>query len=323
MKLELEVRTPRFIFHGAAGREVVWFIVSNLFHSLVALNITNCYNTEMPSMSKVATAGIAGIMAASSFAAPAQALSKAESNSLSYLQVKGSGFANRCPDVVGTGTININGKKKITDMCIEPKAWQVQESTVNKKGQPVDEYVNTKLMTRQTYSLDGISGTFEQRDGKATFIEEDGIDYAATTVQMPGGERVPFLFSVKNLIAKGSGPSVKPGFEMGGSYTVPSYRTGLFLDPKGRGTTTGYDFAGALPGLQNGNDKQGEEALFNENNKKFDVLQGEIEFAVNQVDEKEGEISGVFVSKQPGDTDMGGKKPKTILSKGIFFAHIE
>ena len=69
------------------------------------------------------------------------------------------------------------------------------------------------------------------------------------TVQMPGGERVPFLFSVKNLVATGSDSTIKPGFEMGGSFTVPSYRTGLFLDPKGRGTTTGYDFAGALPGL--------------------------------------------------------------------------
>tara|TARA_A100001015_G_scaffold149687_1_gene166029 strand:- start:504 stop:842 length:339 start_codon:yes stop_codon:yes gene_type:complete len=111
---------------------------------------------------------------------------------------------------------------------------------------------------------------------------------------------------------------------MGGSYTVPSYRTGLFLDPKGRGTTTGYDFAGALPGLQTGADvEQGSEALFKENNKVFDVLQGEIEFAVNAVNEAEGEISGVFVSKQPSDTDMGGKDPKTILSKGIFFAHLE
>ena len=69
-----------------------------------------------------------------------------------------------------------------------------------------------------------------------TIISKDGIDYAATTVQLPGGERVPFLFSVKDLIAKGNGPTITPGFEMGGSFTVPSYRTGLFLDPKGRGT---------------------------------------------------------------------------------------
>merc|ERR1712173_454910 len=73
--------------------------------------------------------------------------------------------------------------------------------------------------------------------------EEEGIDYAATTVQLPGGERVPFLFTVKDLVAKGSGPEFKPGFQMGGDFSVPSYRTGLFLDPKGRGGVTGYDMA--------------------------------------------------------------------------------
>jgi photosystem II oxygen-evolving enhancer protein 1 len=110
---------------------------------------------------------------------------------------------------------------------------------------------------------------------------------------------------------------------MGGSFTVPSYRTGLFLDPKGRGTTTGYDFAGALPGLQNGNEGVGQEALFEENNKRFDVLSGDIEFQVTNVNAAEGEFGGVFVSKQPGDTDMGGKKPKNLLIKGQFFARAE
>ena len=65
------------------------------------------------------------------------------------------------------------------------------------------------------------------------FKEEDGIDYAPTTVQTPGGERVPFLFTVKELVATGAKPgtALKPGFEFGGSFKVPSYRTGLFLDP--------------------------------------------------------------------------------------------
>jgi len=280
---------------------------------------------KIPTLKQVAAAGMAVALSAGSMVAPAQALTKEESNSLSYLQVKGSGFANRCPDAVGEGKINVGGNMKVTDMCIEPMAWQVAESTVNKKGEANTDFVNTKLMTRQTYSLDGISGTMSQKDGKATFTEEDGIDYAATTVQLPGGERVPFLFSVKNLVAKGNsaGP-IKKGFEMGGAYTVPSYRTGLFLDPKGRGTTTGYDFANGILGLQTGSDiEQGSEALFAENNKRFDVLQGEIEFAVSNVDEANGDVSGVFVSKQPGDTDMGGKVPKTILSKGKWFAHLE
>lgn len=47
-------------------------------------------------------------------------------------------------------------------------------------------------------------------------------------LQMPGGERVPMLFTVKQLVAQAAQPgsSFKPGFQMGGSFQVPSYRTG-------------------------------------------------------------------------------------------------
>ena len=51
--------------------------------------------------------------------------------------------------------------------------------------------------------------------------------------------------------------------------------------------------------------------------------QGDIEFQVTAVNKAEGEFSGVFVSKQPGDTDMGGKTPKSLLIKGQFFARAE
>lgn len=279
---------------------------------------------EGPSLKKILSTAVAGIFTIGGFNMPAQALTKADINSLSYLQVKGTGLANRCPEVIGEQSIALqSGKKyKITDLCIEPKSWQVEEEVAVKKGQAVKEFVNTKLMTRQTYSLDGVSGSLEVKDGAAVFTEEDGIDYAATTVQMPGGERVPFLFSVKNLVAKSSsaGP-IQPGFDLGGSFVVPSYRTGLFLDPKGRGTTTGYDFTQGLIGIQTG--MEGDAELFNENNKKFDVLKGDIEFAVNKVNAEEGEFGGVFVSTQPSDTDMGAKTPKTILSKGIFYGHLE
>ena len=72
-----------------------------------------------------------------------------------------------------------------------------------------------------------MSGTFKvDSGGKVEFQEEDGIDYAPVTVQLPGGERVPFLFTVKELSAKGS----LDGF--GGDFTVPSYRGSSFLDPK-------------------------------------------------------------------------------------------
>ena len=37
---------------------------------------------------------------------------------------------------------------------------------------------------------------------------------------------MPFLFTVKELVAKGEGSSFKPGFTWGGEFSVPSYRTG-------------------------------------------------------------------------------------------------
>lgn len=139
-------------------------------------------------------------------------------------------------------------------------------------------------------------------------------------MQLPGGERVPFLFTVKNLVAQSDVPtsSIAPGLKMSGTFIVPSYRTGLFLDPKGRGTTTGYDQAVALPALQAG----GDESLFKENDKKFDVGKGTIEMKVTTVNAELGEFGGVFVQKQPSDTDLGSKQPKEVLLKGQFFGTV-
>jgi len=82
---------------------------------------------------------------------------------------------------------------------------------------------------------------------------------------------------------------------------------------------TGYDQAVALPALQAG----GDDGLFGENNKKFDVFPGSIELKVTDVNGELGEIGGVFVQKQPADTDLGSKsKPKEMLLKGSFFATV-
>jgi len=271
----------------------------------------------------LATAGkiaLAGAVAIGVSVAPAQALTRSEVDQLSYLQVKGTGLANRCPEVIGEDTITPKSGEKLVDICIEPKAWAVEEE-IGRGGKTEKKFVNSKVMTRQTYTLAGVQGDIEQTGGSIVFKEKEGIDYAATTVQLPGGERVPFLFSVKDLVAKGSGPAFKAGFQMGGDFTVPSYRTGLFLDPKGRGGTTGYDMAVALPGLQSGS--EGDDELFAENNKVFDVTQGRIEMEVNKVNAGESEIGGVFVATQLSDTDMGSKVPKKVLTKGIFYAKIE
>jgi len=271
-------------------------------------------------LSVMGKAALAGAVAVGLAVSPAQALTKSEVNQLSYLQVKGTGLANRCPEVIGEDTITPKAGQKLVEMCIEPKAWAVEEE-IGKAGKTEKKFVNSKVMTRQTYTLDGIEGVLANEGGNIVFKEKEGIDYAATTVQLPGGERVPFLFTVKDLVAKGNGASFKPGFQMGGEFSVPSYRTGLFLDPKGRGGTTGYDMAVALPGLQSG--EEGDEELFRENNKTFDVTTGRIEMEVNKVNAEEQEIGGVFVATQLGDTDMGSKVPKKILTKGIFYARVQ
>uniref|UniRef100_A0A7S2HCN1 Oxygen-evolving enhancer protein 1 n=1 Tax=Helicotheca tamesis TaxID=374047 RepID=A0A7S2HCN1_9STRA len=277
-------------------------------------------NALKDDVAKVGAAVAAGAVAVGVAAAPAQAITKQELNQLSYLQVKGTGLANRCPEVIGEDSITPKAGSKLVDMCIEPKAWAVEEE-IGKAGKTEKKFVNSKVMTRQTYTLDGIEGSISTEGGKIVFTEEEGIDYAPTTVQLPGGERVPFLFTVKDLKATGNGGAFKPGFQMGGDFNVPSYRTGLFLDPKGRGGTTGYDMAVALPGLQSG--EEGDEELFKENNKVFEVTQGRIEMEVNKVNAEESDIGGVFVATQLGDTDMGSKVPKKILTKGIFYARVD
>merc|ERR1711879_493465 len=119
----------------------------------------------------------------------------------------------------------------------------------------------------------------------------------------------------------GEGSTFKAGFTWGGEFTVPSYRSGGFLDPKGRGMYTGYDQAVGLMASQ-ADGGEGQDALFKETNKVFDIGKGAIEMEVNKVNQDLGEIGGVFVSKQPSDTDMGSKEPKTILMKGIFYGKV-
>lgn len=269
-----------------------------------------------------------GLVAAAALVTPnaANALTRADIEQLTYSQVKGTGIANRCPEVEGSkGAIRLDSGKnyKIVDLCLEPKTFLVEEEVASKKkGETKKAFVDTKLMTRATYTLTGIEGPLSVDKDGLTFSEKDGIDYAATTVQLPGGERVPFLFTVKNLVAKAEGKDITTATEFGGDFKVPSYRTGLFLDPKGRGGVTGYDMAVALPGLE-ADGAEGQDELFKETNKVFEVSDGAIEMAVQKIDPVANEIAGVFVSEQLSDTDMGAKAPKKILLKGVFFGRIE
>ncbi|XP_055803295.1 oxygen-evolving enhancer protein 1, chloroplastic [Solanum dulcamara] len=237
-----------------------------------------------------------------------------EIQSKTYMEVKGTGTANQCPTIDG-GVESFAfkpGKYNAKKFCLEPTSFTVKAEGVSKNSAP--EFQKTKLMTRLTYTLDEIEGPFEvSPDGAVKFEEKDGIDYAAVTVQLPGGERVPFLFTIKQLVASGKPDSFS------GEFLVPSYRGSSFLDPKGRGGSTGYDNAVALPAGGRGD----EEELQKENVKNTASSTGKITFTVTKSNPQTGEVIGVFESIQPSDTDLGAKVPKDVKIQGIWYAQLD
>eukprot|EP00475_Leptophrys_vorax_P044046 TRINITY_DN8684_c0_g1_i1.p2 TRINITY_DN8684_c0_g1~~TRINITY_DN8684_c0_g1_i1.p2 ORF type:complete len:326 (+),score=49.76 TRINITY_DN8684_c0_g1_i1:117-1094(+) len=251
-------------------------------------------------------------LVASAAQAEAPRLTFDELQGLTYLEVKGTGIANQCPIVAGgvDGFAFKSGKYNVTKMCLEPTSFTVKAES-QFKGQN-EEFQKTKLMTRLTYTLDEIEGPLEVNGNNLKFTEVDGIDYAAVTVQLPGGERVPFLFTIKELVASG------PADSFGGSFLVPSYRGASFLDPKGRGGSQGYDSAVALPAGGFGDNEE----LAKENVKSFKALSGNITFSVAKSNTETGEVGGVFTSVQPSDTDMGAKVPKDVKIQGIWYAQL-
>lgn len=235
---------------------------------------------------------------------------------LTYDQVKNTGLADNCPGLVGdtSGSISVSSGQSITDLCMHPTSYFVKEEPKNARRKP--EFVPANVMTRFTTTLESISGPLSTGNG-LTFTEKDGIDFQPITVQIPNGERVPFLFTVKELVANASGNSIAPGTEFEGQYTVPSYRTSNFLDPKGRGVAAGYDNAIALPA-------DADDAELNRANaKRFDVSKGELALNVSAVDSQTGEFTGTFASEQFADSDLGAVDPLEVRIEGIFYGRVE
>ncbi|MDJ0844727.1 photosystem II manganese-stabilizing polypeptide [Crocosphaera sp.] len=238
---------------------------------------------------------------------------------LTYDEILNTGLANKCPQIseFTRGSIPIEPGQTyfVDDLCLEPQEYFVKEEPVNKRQEA--EYVPGKLLTRYTTSLEQISGTITvDEEGVVTFIEEAGIDFQPVTVQLPGGEQVPFFFTIKNLVGK-----TEPGFtsinssiDFEGDFRVPSYRGATFLDPKGRGLATGYDNAVALPATADKEDYA--------NVKQTPIGQGSISLQVTKVDKETGEIGGVFESEQPSDTDLGAKEPVEVKIRGTFYARV-
>lgn len=239
----------------------------------------------------------------------------------SYDQIRGTGLANSCPqlDETARGSISIDPNKSysIINLCLQPTSYLVKEEAENKRQKA--EFVPGKLMTRYTSSIEGVSGKVKVNPDKSlTFVEEDGLDFQAVTVQLPGGERVPFLFTIKQLVATTQPglTSINTSTDFEGEFEVPSYRTSNFLDPKGRGLTTGYDNAVALPAQADS------EELVKENVKRFQLDKGKISLQVAKIDPNTGEIAGTFESQQPSETDMGSRAAKDVKIRGVFYAQV-
>lgn len=241
---------------------------------------------------------------------------------LTYDQIRNTGLANNCPQLSETtrGSIPIDSSQSyvMTDFCLQPTTFFVKEEPANKRQEA--EFVPGKLLTRYTSSIDQVRGDLKiDENGSLTFVEKEGLDFQAITVQLPGGERVPFLFTIKNLVAK-SQPgvdSINTSTDFEGTFKVPSYRGAVFLDPKGRGVAAGYDNAVALPSQADRDD------LNRTNVKRVQTIPGKISLQVAKVDSRTGEVAGTFESDQPSDTDLGAADPKEVRIRGIFYARVE
>jgi len=240
---------------------------------------------------------------------------------LTYDDIRNTGLAVNCPTLPETarGSIPIDGGKSysISGLCLQPTSYFVKEESTNKRKEA--EFVPGRLLTRFTYSLDQITGDLlVGSDGTLTFKEKDGIDFQAITVLLPGGEEVPFLFTVKGLVAS-SQPglsSINTSTDLRGDFNVPSYRGANFLDPKARGVNSGYDNAVALPATAD---------LSTANIKLADtkVKAGRISLQVSKIDGETGEVAGIFESEQPSDDDLGSKESLDVKVRGLFYGRIE
>lgn len=241
---------------------------------------------------------------------------------LTYEEIRNTGLADNCPEITnpnrGAITLDSGTSYQLSALCLKPLEFYVKEESVNKRKD--EEFVAGRVLTRYTTTLDQIQGTLKPAaSGGLEFIEEDGFDFQAITVLLPGGEEVPFLFTIKGLKAttQDMAATINSSTDFEGAFRVPSYRGATFLDPKGRGIASGYDNAIALPAQADSDE------LVKENVKSLVVGQGRISLQVTQVDPTTNEISGTFVSIQPSDTDLGSKQPVDIKVVGRFYGRVD
>lgn len=242
------------------------------------------------------------------------------SNATRYEDIVNTGKANDCPTLSdsarGSIALDIGGSYELRDVCMHPLQVSVKGEPANKRQEA--QFVEGKILTRYTSSLDEVYGDLEVSEEGLSFSEKGGIDFQPITVLIPGGEEYPFTFSSKNLQATASGSAITTSTDFEGTYRTPSYRTSNFIDPKGRALTTGVDYPQGLIGL--GGDY---EELQTENVKRYIDGTGVMSLSITKVDPETGEFAGVFTAIQPSDSDMGGREIVDVKISGELYGRLE
>jgi photosystem II oxygen-evolving enhancer protein 1 len=238
-------------------------------------------------------------------------------SNITYDDIVNTGRANDCPSLPdsarGTISLDPSARYQLREICLHPSEVFVKGEPVNKRQEA--QFVPGKILTRYTSSLDQVYGELKLNGDQLTFTELGGIDFQPVTVLLPGGEEVPFTFSSKELVATASGNAFTTSTDFSGSYRAPSYRTSNFLDPKGRGLTTGYSSAvGLVPA---GDEFSGETI------KRYVDGTGTMNFSITKIDADTGEFAGVFSATQPSDTDMGTKAAVDVKVTGEIYGRLE
>ena len=239
---------------------------------------------------------------------------------LTYDDIHNTGLANDCislPESArGSISLTAGGKYALQEMCFHPSAVAVKGEPTNKRQEA--QFVEGRILTRYTSSLDSVYGDLAVTGDGLQFKEKGGIDFQPITVLLPGGEEIPFTFSSKQLLATADGAAITNSTDFNGEYRTPSYRTSNFLDPKGRALTTGVEYAQGLVALGGDDDE-----LESENVKRYIDGTGTMTFSITRVDSESGEFAGVFTAIQPSDSDMGGREPVDVKVSGELYGRLE
>ncbi|MEM6445267.1 MAG: photosystem II manganese-stabilizing polypeptide [Cyanobacteria bacterium J06642_2] len=240
---------------------------------------------------------------------------QANNGPLTFDQIHNTGLAALCPEVDETarGKIDIAPGKVVAlnNLCFQPVKIEVEEERRN--GQK--EYINTKSFILKGATLGPALGQIYAKGDDLEFDVLSGMISQPTTVQLPGREQVPLLFSVNDLkaIAPGSASGIDRSSEFNGNFKVFGYRGSSFLDPRARGSETGYESA---VGLQAAQDE------FQKSSKIDEVTDGDMSIQIARVDPSAGEMSGSFVSYQMSSDEQGTLEPHPVRIQGVFYAHI-